>query len=125
MSDHLEELTRLARECGMTHSPWRLSSCEDWSEPSNKLYVTCGCDIVVEPSTWPADDGKDRMPYIAACDPQKVLPLLEELARLREYVDEVAGLDCEQYTKHLSKGPCGTCMTCRARNALSAGDKHG
>lgn len=52
--------------------------------------------------------------------------LRQERDRLREFVSEVAGLDCHRYTKPFDVQPGCYCLTCAARAALAAtGDKHG
>jgi hypothetical protein len=38
---------------------------------------------------------------------------------LKNYVEDVAGMDCKQYTKHLSSDSCGSCDSCRARKVLA------
>lgn len=81
----LEQLIELAQHTlKHRHSPWKLEDCLDWSQPDEKQYVSMGCDFIVEPPTHPLDMGHDRMRYIAACDPASLLPLLEELHKLRK-----------------------------------------
>jgi hypothetical protein len=41
---------------------------------------------------------------------------------LREFVEDVAGMDCISYTKHLQEHPCGVCVSCRARAVLGTSE---
>ena len=50
--------------------------------------------------------------------------LLSEVKRYRGALEEVAGSDC--YDEHpWTKGPCGVCLTCNARQALSDDEEEG
>ena len=47
-----------------------------------------------------------------------------ERDRLRAALEEIGGYDCENYCKHLRPQPCGKCITCIARAALTADAPH-
>jgi len=51
----------------------------------------------------------------------KVTTLVDkaEYDRLLEFIEDLAGMDCISYCKHLNPHPCGVCVSCRARATLS------
>jgi hypothetical protein len=51
-----------------------------------------------------------------------IVQLKDRIRELEAFVEDISGGDCHNYTKHLSDGPCGKCITCRAR-ALTAVDR--
>ena len=45
--------------------------------------------------------------------------LAAQLKEAREFIGEIAGMDCREYHAFLSPQPCGKCLSCRARAALA------
>lgn len=41
-------------------------------------------------------------------------------AKLVEALEEVAGMDCAKSDKYIGIGPCGVCISCKARAALAS-----